>query len=179
MRICVGQILGVHGVKGLVKLASFTEDPEAIARYRPLTDERGTRSFTIALRGVQKSHFLAHIDGIDDRDVAAALTGTRLYVERDLLPAPDVDEVYHADLIGLRAELPDGTPFGAVAAIHNFGAGDLIEIVQPGGKRPVLPFNRAGVPEIDIAGGRIVVDPPAGLLDDGGESGDLADEDAA
>jgi 16S rRNA processing protein RimM len=166
MRICVGQILGAHGVRGLVKLASFTEDPEAIAHYGALTDEAGTRSFPIELVGAAKGHWLARIGGIDDRDAAQAHAGTRLFVDRAALPPPDADEFYHADLIGLRAELPDGSVLGTVTAMHNFGAGDIVELLLPSGKRPLLPFDRETVPEIDPAGGRIVVDPPAGLLDE-------------
>jgi len=166
MRICVGQILGAHGVRGLVKLASFTEDPEAITQYGELTDETGARVFSVALVGANKGHWIARVDDVDDRDVAQALSGTRLYVDRAKLPPPDEDEFYHADLIGLRAELPDGTALGTVAAIHNFGAGDIIEIALPSGKRPLLPFDRETVPEIDPASGRLVIDPPAGLLDE-------------
>jgi 16S rRNA processing protein RimM len=166
MRICVGQILGAHGVRGLVKLASFTEDPEAIAHYGDLTDEAGARTFSVALAGANKGHWIARIDKVDDRDAAQALSGTRLFVDRAKLPPPDEDEFYHADLIGLRAELPDGTPLGTVAAMHNFGAGDIIEIALPSGKRPLLPFDRETVPEIDPAAGRLVIDPPPGLSDE-------------
>jgi 16S rRNA processing protein RimM len=166
MRICVGQILGAHGVRGLVKLASFTEDPEAIAQYGELTDESGKRQFDVELSGANKGHWIARIAGIDDRDVAQALSGTRLFVDRSQLPPPDKDEFYHADLIGLRAELPDGTMLGTVTAILNFGAGEIIEIALPSGKRPLLPFDRETVPEIDPGSGRLVIDPPPGLLDD-------------
>jgi 16S rRNA processing protein RimM len=166
MRICVGQILGAHGVRGLVKLASFTEDPDAITQYGELTDEAGARVFSVELLGSNKGHWIAQIDAVDDRDVAQALSGTRLFVDRDKLPPPDEDEFYHADLIGLRVELPDGTALGTVAAMHNFGAGDIIEIALTSGKRPLLPFDRETVPEIDPAAGRIVIDPPPWLLDE-------------
>ena len=95
------------------------------------------------------------------------------FVDRAALPPPDEDEFYHADLIGLRAELPDGSVLGAVTAMHNFGAGDIVELLLPSGKRPLLPFDRETVPEIDPTGGRIVIDPPPGLLDDAkGEGAD-------
>jgi 16S rRNA processing protein RimM len=168
MRVCVGQILGAHGVRGLVKLASFTEDPEAIGQYGPLSDEKGERQFTVELSFPTKSGWVARIPEVQDRDLAQALSGTRLFVERAKLPPADEDEFYHADLIGLRAELSDGTVLGEVAALHNFGAGDMLEIVLASGKRPLLPFSRDCVPVVDIGGGRIVVDPPPGLLD--GES---------
>ena len=167
-RICVGQILGPHGVRGLVKLASFTEDPAAIAEYGVLTDADGKRTFTVALSGANKGHWIASVAEIADREMAQALNGTRLYVERASLPPPEnAEEFYHADLIGLRAELPDGTALGTVTAMHNFGAGDIVELQLPSGKRPLLPFDLRTVPEVDLAGGRIVVDPPAELLESG------------
>jgi 16S rRNA processing protein RimM len=168
MRICVGQILGAHGVRGLVKLASFTEDPGAIALYGDLTDEAGARTFAVTLIGAAKDHWLAKIEGVADRDAAEALKRTQLFVDRAKLPPPDDDEFYHADLIGLRAELPDGTAMGTVAALHNFGAGDVIEIALPSGKRPLLPFDRETVPEIDMTSGRLVIDPPPGLSEEFG-----------
>jgi 16S rRNA processing protein RimM len=149
-----------------VKLASFTEDPEAIVHYGDLTDEAGARTFAITLNGAAKGHWLVRVKGVEDRDAAQALAGTRLFVDRSVLPPPEADEFYHADLIGLRVELPDGRALGTVSALHNFGAGDIIEIALPSGKRPLLPFDRATVPEVDPAHGRIVVDPPAELLDD-------------
>ena len=171
MRICVGQILGAHGIRGMVKLASYTEDPEAIASYGDLTDEAGTRIFSVTLVGAAKDHWLAKVAGVEDRDAAEALKRTQLYVERDRLPPPDEDEFYHADLIGLRAELADGTAMGTVAGIHNFGAGDVIEIALPSGKRPLLPFDLQTVPEIDLTGGRLVIDPPPGLSEEFGLKG--------
>ena len=167
MLVCVGRILGAHGVRGLVKLASFTAEPESVAAYGPLTDETGRRRFEIALLNAQKDHFLAKVAGIDDRDAAQALAGMQLYVERERLPPADEDEYYQADLIGLRVEQPDGTVLGSVAALHNFGAGDVIEIETGSGERPMVPFSRATVPIVDIPAGRIVVDPPPGLLSRG------------
>jgi 16S rRNA processing protein RimM len=167
MRVCVGQILGAHGVRGLVKLMSFTADPAAIADYGPLTDGDGARRFTVSLQAAQKGHFLARIAEIDSRETAQAMAGTRLYVEREKLPPTEEDEFYHADLIGLRAETPDGAVMGTVAALHNFGAGEMIEIAPPAARSVLLPFDRATVPVIDLAGGRVVVDPPPGLTGDG------------
>jgi 16S rRNA processing protein RimM len=178
MLVCVGQILGAHGVRGLVKLASFTADPAAIAAYGALTDDGGARRFDVSLSGANKGHWIARIGGVDGREAAQALSGTRLFVDREQLPATDdEDEFYQADLIGLRAETPDGVTLGAVAALHNFGAGDIIEIALAGGGRPMLPFDRATVPVIDLAGGRIVIDPPAGLSgeDDSVRTGHLRD----
>src|SRR5689334_6316478 len=171
-RVCVGLIAGAHGVRGLVKLKSFTAEPAAIASYGPLTDESGARSFRIELAGSGKDHWLARIEGVADRDRAEALRGTRLHVERARLPEPeDEDEFYHADLIGLDAYLPDGSVFGKVVAIYDFGAGDVVELRQEpapanaGGRTVTVPFTRAAVPVVDIEAGRITVDPPAGLLE--------------
>jgi 16S rRNA processing protein RimM len=171
-RVCVGLIAGAHGVRGLVKLKSFTADPAAIVSYGPLTDEAGARSFRIELAGSVKDHLLARIEGVGDRDRAEALRGTRLHVERERLPEPeDEDEFYHADLIGLEAVLPDGTPFGTVVAVYDFGAGDMLELRQgaasgkAAGGTVTVPFTRAAVPVVDVKAGRITVDPPAGLLE--------------
>ena len=166
MRICVGQILGAHGVRGLVKLASFTAEPGSLAAYGPLSDADGGRSFEIELLSAQKGHWLARVAGIADRDAAQALAGFRLYAERARLPAAEEDEFYHADLIGLRVEAPGGKALGTVAAIHNFGAGDMLEIETESGERPLVPFTKAVVPTVDLANGRIVVDPPPGLIGD-------------
>ena len=169
MRLCVGQILGAHGVRGLVKLASFTEDPEAIVHYGPLTDEQGKRSFAVSLSGLHKNSWIAEIDGVSDRDQAQALAGTRLYADRAQLPPPDEDEFYNADLVGLRVERQDGTLVGTVAALHNFGAGDIVEIALESGAKPLLPFDRVSVPLVDVPGGRIVIDPPPGWIEGGKE----------
>jgi 16S rRNA processing protein RimM len=161
--------LGAHGVRGLVKLASFTEDPESIAHYGPLTDEHGKRHFAVTLSGWHKTYWIAQIEGIADRDAAQAHNGTRLYAERSQMPPPAEDEFYNADLVGLRAERLDGSVIGTVAALHNFGAGDLVEIALESGARPLLPFDRANVPVVDVAGGRVVVDPPEGWIEGGKE----------
>ena len=166
MRVCVGQILAPHGVRGLVKLASFTADPAAIAEYGHLSDEAGKRRFEVELLSPQKDHFLARIGKVQDRDAAQALAGTRLFVDREALPPAETDEFYQADLIGLRVERADGTKLGKVAALHNFGAGDLLEIETDSGKRPLVPFTRRTVPSVDIAEGRLVLDPPLGLFDE-------------
>ena len=178
-RICLGKIVGVHGVRGLVRIKSFTERPEDLVAYGPLCDKAGDRVFDVTLKGRAKGVLLAAVAGVGDRDRAKALQGAELYVERSALPAlaEAEDEFYRADLIGLAAEDPQGRPLGRVRAVHNFGAGDVIELAGvprgvpggvPGGSL-MVPFTRAAVPTVDLAGGRLVVDPPREI---GGETGD-------
>ena len=160
-RICVAQIGAAHGIRGEVRLWSFTQDPMAITAYGPLESEDGTRRFEIEALRPAKDHFVARLAGVPDRDAAEKLTNIKLYVSRDQLPPVEDDETfYHADLIGLSAVMPDGTALGTVTAVHNFGAGDLVEIKPAdGGELLLVPFTDAAVPEIDIAAGRIVVVP--------------------
>ncbi|MBX6374469.1 MAG: 16S rRNA processing protein RimM [Acetobacteraceae bacterium] len=154
-RILVGEIGRPHGVRGLVRLRSFTADPAAIAGYGPLTDETGTRQFRLML----KADGLAQIEGVADRDAAARLTGTRLYVERDRLPPPeDPEEFYLADLVGLAAETVSGQGLGRVRAVEDYGAGPFLVLEGP--PERLVPFTKTVVPVVDIAAGRIVVDPP-------------------
>ncbi|MBE1237001.1 ribosome maturation factor RimM [Phaeovibrio sulfidiphilus] len=168
-RLVVGIVVGVHGVRGLVRVKPFTLDPFALGDYGLLSDESGTRSFRVTVKNALKDQLLCSVEGVADRDAALALKGTRLCIERDRLPddALDEDEYYHADLIGLPVELADGTPLGSIRAVEDYGAGDLLDIVRPQGQAPVMvPFTRACVPVVDLANRRVVVDPPAGLLDD-------------
>jgi 16S rRNA processing protein RimM len=164
-RVCLGIVTGAHGIKGWVRIKSFTADPEAIASYGALSDESGARRFEIDLVGAQKGVLLARVKGIDDRNAAERLKGLRLYVRRADLPPPEDGEFYQADLIGLAALLEDGTRFGTVRAVNDFGAGASLEIADEAGKIVVVPFTGAAVPVVDVAGKRIVVVPPAGLLD--------------
>lgn len=159
-RICVGAIAGAHGVKGLVKIKSFTEEPDGVAAYGPLSDEAGEREFTIALTGRAKGLIIARIDGVEDRNTAEALRGTRLYVERAALPPTAEEAYYHTDLIGLEAVGMDGAPVGEVKALYNYGAGDVIEIQRRDKDLLLLPFTKAAVPEVDLEGGRLVVREP-------------------
>jgi 16S rRNA processing protein RimM len=158
-RIRVARIGAAHGVRGEVKLWSFTQDPAAIADYGPLETEDGSRRFEIESMRAAKDHFVARLSGVADRDAAEALRNVDLYVSRDRLPEIDEDDTfYYADLVGLDAVTPDGTAFGRVTAIHNFGAGDIVEIVPVAGGAPLLlSFTEANVPEVDMAARRIVV----------------------
>jgi 16S rRNA processing protein RimM len=155
-RVLVGEIGRPHGVRGLVKLRSFTTDPAAIASYGPLTDAEGRHRFALTLL----ADGLARIDGVTDRDAAQRLTGTRLYVERDRLPPPETEEYYLADLIGLAAVTEAGTPFGTVRAVEDHGGGAFLILEDLAGRERLLPFTRAAVPVVDLAGARLVVAPP-------------------
>jgi 16S rRNA processing protein RimM len=165
-RICVGAIAGAFGVHGAVRLKSFTADPEAIAAYGPLTTEDGRRSFEVSLHGEIRNGFSARLSGVITKEQADALRGTRLYAPRDRLPNLPDDEFYHADLVGLPVYDPGGVEIGRVQAVLNHGATDLLELRRPGESRTVLlPFTRAVVPSVDLDAGRIVADPPEGLLE--------------
>ena len=165
-RICLGVVTGPHGVQGAVRIKSFTEAPEDVARYGPLTDETGVRRFELRLIGDGKGVVIARLSGIEDRNQAETLRGLRLYLPRSALPQTEAEEYYHADLIGLEAVLADGTPVGQVRAIHDFGAGDTLELTRPGAPAVMVPFTRAIVPSVELAAGRLVLDPPPGLLDE-------------
>jgi 16S rRNA processing protein RimM len=165
-RICVAKIGAVHGVRGEVRLFAFTEDPLAVGRYGLLEDEHGARTFKLASLRPGKDHLIARFDGVEDRETAAKLTNVELYVPRERLP--EIDEqgsYYHADLVGLRVETPDGRPLGTVLAVRSHGGGDLLEIAPVSrGESVMLPFVGVFVREVDIAGGKIVADPPGGLF---------------
>lgn len=164
-RICLGVITGPHGVRGLVRVKSFTAEPEAIAAYGPLEDERGERRFALELVGAGKGVLLARVAGIADRAGAERLKGVRLYLSRAALPEPEAGEFYQADLVGLAAMLDDGTALGQVKAVHDFGGGPSLEVERAGGGVVMVPFSESAVPVVDIAGGRVVVAPPVGLLE--------------
>jgi len=154
-RVLLGEIGRPHGVRGLVRLHAFTADPTAIGTYGPLTDERGTtRIALIAMPGG-----LARIEGVADRDAAARLTGTKLYVERDRLPPPADDEFLLCDLEGVAAVTEDGAAFGTVRGVADYGAGPFLVIAGPAGER-LVPFTKAAVPVVDISAGRVTVVPP-------------------
>ena len=157
-RICVARIGAAHGVRGEVRLWTFTEDPLAVLQYGPLSTKDGARQIEVARARAAKDHLVATLKGVATRDEAERLNGVELYVARDKLPPTDDGEYYHADLIGLAAVGIDGNAIGRVVAIHNFGAGDIIEIAPPQGATLMLPFTDAVVPTVDIAGGRVVIE---------------------
>ena len=150
-----------------MRIKSFTEVPEGIAGYGALEDETGRRQFDLRIFGVAKGVLTARLPGVEDRDQAEALRGIRLYIPRAALPETGAEEYYHADLIGLEAVLSDGTRVGRVRAIYDFGAGDTLELARDGAPPVLVPFTRAVVPIVVPKEGRLVLDPPPGLLDDG------------
>jgi 16S rRNA processing protein RimM len=160
-QICVARIGAAHGVRGAVKLWTFTEDPLAVKHYGPLTTKDGLRQFEVTHAREASGHLVATLKGIATRDDAERLNGVELYIARDQLPKTDEDEYYHADLIGLAAVTPANEAIGCVIAIHNFGAGDIIEIAPPHGATMLLPFTNAVVPTVDLAAGRVVIELPA------------------
>ncbi len=163
-RICIGAIAGSFGVSGEVRLKSFCTEPSDIAAYGLLYTEDGTRSFAIKLTRPVAGGLGARLTGIATKEQADALKGVGLFVDRSRLPTLPDDEYYHADLIGLAAHDPGGVLIGSVQAIHNHGAGDLLELAGPGLKQSlVIPFTMAVVPSVDLAARRIVVDLPEGL----------------
>ncbi|MBI1406689.1 MAG: 16S rRNA processing protein RimM [Caulobacter sp.] len=156
--LLIGRVLGGHGVKGEVRIHSFTDDPMALAGYRHLKTADGAPALTVLSARLQKGGLVARCKGIETRDQADALKGLTLHIDRADLPEPDEDEFYLADLVGLSAASADGEPLGTVKSVQNFGAGDILEIAPPlGGPTWYLPFTRDCVPEVLIAQGRIVV----------------------
>jgi 16S rRNA processing protein RimM len=159
-RICIARIGAPHGVRGAVKLWTFTEDPLAVKAYGRLMTKDGARSFEVASAREAKGHLVATLKGVGSREDAERLNGIELYIARDKLPATDENEYYHADLIGLAAVTSANEPLGRVIAIHNFGAGDIIEIAPPHGATMLLPFTNAVVPSVDLKSGRVVIELP-------------------
>lgn len=155
--ICIGKITGVHGVRGAVKIASYTEEPESVASYGMLHDAAGKPLFHVKLVSVNDGGVVATISGIDDRNAAEALKGLELYVPRAALPDTEEDEYYQNDLIGLAAYDEAGVKLGVVRAFHQYGAGTVVEIRPESGPEILLPFKNAYVPTVDVKGGKIIV----------------------
>ena len=158
--VLLGVVIGAQGIRGEVKVKTFTGDPEAIGDYGPLSDAKAERRFKLKVRRVAKGDVvIAAIQGIADRNAAEALKGTELYVSRDALPEAEDGEFYYADLVGLQAVTTEGKSLGKVVAVHNFGAGDMLEVKPEGGASAMVPFTDEAVPEVDLEGGRVSVDP--------------------
>jgi 16S rRNA processing protein RimM len=169
--ICVGVITGAHGIRGHVRIKSFTAEPGDVAGYGVLYDPRGRSSLRLTVTGCSGAQLIARIAGVDDRNAAEALKGHELFVPRSALPPPDDDEFYHADLVGMRAELAEGEhqreTVGMVAAVHDFGGGDVIEVETERGVTIMVPFTRDVVPEVHVAEGRLVIARMPGLFEAG------------
>jgi len=173
-RVLLGHISGVHGIRGAVLVRSYTGEPEAIADYGPLTDETGKTEYVLSVEGATAKGLICRVEGVPDRTQAEKLKGVALYVARDRLPPADEGEYYHVDLIGLRALTEAGTALGAVVAVLNYGAGDILEVRPEGASRTELyPMIGNVVVRVDVAGGTIVLAPPEDV--DAGDEG-AADE---
>ena len=176
-QVCLGAVAGAHGIKGEVRIKVFGERADDFASYGSLKSEDGARRFDIVRSRVSGPVVVAKIKGVNDRTAAEKLKGERLYVERSSLPEPEEEEWYHADLIGLGVEQPDGTRLGTIVAVHDFGAGDLIEVKpDDSGATEMIPFTRSHVPVVDLAAGRVVAEPLEYVEDDPAEGGEETQE---
>jgi 16S rRNA processing protein RimM len=171
--ICVARIGAPHGIRGAVKLWTFTEDPLAVMTYGQLKTKDGARSFEVATAREAKDHLVATFKGVATREDAERLNGVELYIPRDRLPETDDDEYYHADLIGLAAVDAAGSAIGRVIAIHDFGAGTIIEIAPPEGNTLMLPFTNAVVPTVDLKAGHVVIELPGEIEGDSPDEADV------
>ncbi|WP_425403387.1 ribosome maturation factor RimM [Hwanghaeella sp.] len=176
--VLVGVVTAPHGVRGLVKVKSFTEEPSDLVAYGALSDQAGRKTFQLEIVGEAKGQLIARVDGIADRNAAEDLKGQRLFINRSALPETEEDEFYHADLIGLRTVLADGNPHGRIKAVYDFGAGDLLEVSLDSGGTTYLPFTREVVPVVDIVSGSVTVIPPAEVDAADVDGSDVAEEDA-
>jgi len=166
-KVCLGAIAGAHGVKGEVRIKTFTQEPQDIASYGPLQNEEGDATFSIVRLRPDKIGVIATIEGLQDRDAAQKLKGTRLYVKREALPQADDDTWYHADLIGLKVKGKDNKEYGVVIGVYDFGAGDVIEVAPgSGGESIFIPFTLDAVPVVEIEQGFIVAEPIEIMPDD-------------
>lgn len=163
--ICVGAVTGARGIKGDIRIKSFTADPNAIATYGPLYDKTGNLTYALKITGQAKGLLIGRIEGTPDRTAAEKLRGLQFFVPRDSLPEAEEDEFYFSDLIGLRAEDLEGKALGTISSVENYGAGDVLEIVGVINGGLMLPFTKQAVPRVDIQNGLVVIDPPDGIFD--------------
>jgi 16S rRNA processing protein RimM len=175
-RVCVGAIVGAQGVRGQVRVKSFTAEAADVAAYGPVESEDKSRRFKLKVMGEVKGLVIAKLEGVNDRNDAEAMRGTRLYVPRDRLPKTEEDEFFYSDLAGLTVEAADGSVIGTVKGLADFGAGEVLDIGRTEGGSFMVPFTKAAVPVIDVAGGRLVVIPPDYAPDEKEEEGVSGDE---
>lgn len=166
--VAIGVITGAHGIRGQVKLRSFTDDPHAITEYGALMNATGTKRYDLRIDGENKGVLIASLKGVKDRNAAESLKGTELYVNKDNIPPAEEDEFYYDDLIGLEVRDMAGAKLGKVAAMYNFGAGDIIEILFSAGNKEMYPFTRQNFPDVKVKDGYVtselpeIVDTPRG-----------------
>lgn len=170
-RVCVGAVAGAHGIRGQVRIKSFTAEPAHVAAYGPVEVEDGSRRFKLQVVGEAKGLVIARLDGIGDRNAAEALRGVALYVSRERLPGTEEDEFLYAELTGLEARTVSGAVLGRVKGVSDFGAGELLDVALAGGGDLMVPFTRDAVPEIDVRGGWLAIVPPEYAPDEDGEEG--------
>ncbi|MBT4879985.1 MAG: 16S rRNA processing protein RimM [Alphaproteobacteria bacterium] len=168
-QICLGMITGCCGLKGELRLKSFTEDPKDILSYGDLTDASGEQVFSLSFIRATKSDMIVQIPGVQDRTGAEALKGVKLYVSRDRLSELQEEEYFHADLVGLEVHSADGLVLGAIQAVHNYGAGDFLEF-QKEGETFTVPFTKEAVPTVLLKDGHVIVDPTMILSTKSGEN---------
>jgi 16S rRNA processing protein RimM len=176
--VVVGRFGAAHGIKGEVRLKSFTQVPADVAGYGALSADDGRTFDILSARSAAGSSspdmLIVRVKGVNDRVAAEALTNLELSVPADRLPETSGEEFYHADLVGLAALTLSGDPLGTVVAVQNYGAGDILEIAPAAGPTILVPFSQRVVPTVDIKGGRVLIDPPAGLF--GGADGDQEED---
>lgn len=177
-KLCLGVITGAHGIRGAVKVKSFTQDPAQLTQYGPLSNEAEDIVYDLNVIGNAKGQLIIKIKGITNRNQAEDLKGTELFINRSKLPEADEDEFYHADLVGLKALDEDGDLYGVVKALFDFGAGDILEIQRYDGKSVMHPFTIEVVPTIDIEAGHIVVIPPSEVSERDKDNEDSAIDDS-
>ena len=166
--VCVGVIVGAHGIRGAVRVKCFTDQPQDLGSYGPVRDETGRQNFKVRVQGVSKGLALVALEGIADRNQAEALKGVKLFVNRDQLPKGDEDEFLVADLIGCKVQSPQGEALGTVENVFDFGAGEVLEIVGKAGTS-MVPFTRQAVPKVDVGAKLVVIEPPVYAPDDENE----------
>lgn len=164
-KVCIAQIGAPNGVRGDVRVKLFSDDPDSLKAYGALETADGSRAFKALSARPQKTVFIVRFAEITSRNEAESLNGTKLYIDRNKLPELEEEEFYYSDLMGLRVELEDGSEFGTVLAVHDFGAGELLDVAPKKGKSILLPLTKEVVPTIDIANGKVVIVLPEGLLD--------------
>lgn len=162
--ILLGVVVGAQGLGGEVRIKTFTEAPERLGDYGALRAADGRVFEIAALRMAKADTVIARFKGVGDRSAAETLVSTKLFVSRDVLPATEPDEFYHADLIGMRAQDSEGRVLGEIRAIHNFGAGDVIEIERSDTNTLLIPFTKSFVPRVDLANGYVTVSEPVDIV---------------